>query len=123
MPVRVMKLVGVEVLITTNAAGGLNDDYKVGDIMVLKDHINIPGFTGTHPLKGPNDNRFGSRFFAVNDCYDRKFRRFAKELSVEMGVERHIHQGVYAMLGGPNFETVAELKMLRICGVDAVGQS
>ena len=57
MPVRVMKLCGVETLIATNAAGGLNQDYKVGDIMVLKDHINIPGFTGMHPLKGPNDQR------------------------------------------------------------------
>ncbi len=121
MPVRVMKLCGVKVLIATNAAGGLNADYAAGDIMVLKDHINIPGFTGLHPLKGPNDTRFGSRFFALNDCYDRKFRRLSQRLASEMGMGRHIHQGVYAMLGGPNFETVAELKMLRICGVDAVG--
>lgn len=61
MPVRVMKLCGVETLMVTNAAGGLNSRFKTGDIMILKDHINIPGFTGMHPLKGPNDGRFGSR--------------------------------------------------------------
>ena len=60
MPVRVMKLCGVETLIVTNAAGGLNRNFQVGDIMVLKDHINLPGFTGLHPLRGPNDNRFYS---------------------------------------------------------------
>ncbi len=92
MPVRVMKLCGVEVLIATNAAGGLNADYRCGDIMVLKDHINIPGFTGLHPLKGPNDNRFGSRFFALNDCYDKKFRRLAQRLTSETHHEKEIHQ-------------------------------
>lgn len=123
MPVRVMKLCGIEKLIVTNAAGGLNPKYKVGDIMIIKDHINLPGFTGMHPLRGPNDPRFGSRFFAVNDCYMKKIRDQASEIIKEQNLGDTCHQGVYAMLGGPNFETVAELKMLRICGVDAVGES
>eukprot|EP00095_Tigriopus_kingsejongensis_P011779 maker-scaffold119_size336447-snap-gene-1.15 protein:Tk11779 transcript:maker-scaffold119_size336447-snap-gene-1.15-mRNA-1 annotation:"purine nucleoside phosphorylase" len=123
MPVRVMKLCGIEKLIVTNAAGGLNPMFKVGDIMIIKDHINIPGFTGLHPLKGPNDPRFGNRFFAVNDCYVKRLRDLAEDVCREQDIANHFHQGVYAMMGGPNFETVAELKMLRICGVDAVGMS
>ena len=71
MPVRVMKLCGIEAIIVTNAAGALNQKFGVGDIMMIKDHINIPGMSGQHPLKGPNDKRFGSRFFALNDCYSR----------------------------------------------------
>ena len=77
MPVRVMKLCGIEAVIVTNAAGGLNPKFGVGDIMMIKDHINIPGMSGQHPLKGPNDTRFGSRFFALNDCYARYGRRTA----------------------------------------------
>lgn len=123
MPVRVMKLCGVENLIVTNAAGGLNPTYKVGDIMLLKDHINLPGFTGMHPLKGPNESRFGDRFFALNDCYDKKLRQLAKNVAENLKMKKSVHEGVYTMLGGPNYETVAELKMLRICGVDAVGMS
>ena len=125
MPVRVMKLIGIETLIVTNAAGGLNSAFKVGDIMVLKDHINMPGFTGMHPLRGPNDNRFGMRFFALNDCYDKKMRSMAKKIHKSMGENAPgvMHEGVYTMLGGPNFETVAELRMLKICGVDAVGNT
>eukprot|EP00094_Tigriopus_californicus_P010661 TCALIF_10285-PA protein Name:"Similar to PNP Purine nucleoside phosphorylase (Bos taurus)" AED:0.28 eAED:0.28 QI:0/0.4/0.33/0.83/0.8/0.83/6/523/330 len=123
MPVRVMKLCGIKKLIVTNAAGGLNPNFKVGDVMIIKDHINLPGFTGVHPLRGPNDPRFGSRFFAVNDCYMKRIRDQASEVVMEQKLEKCFHEGVYAMLGGPNFETVAELKMLRICGVDAVGMS
>lgn len=67
------------------------------------------------------NSRFGGRFFALNDCYDKELRQLAMKSAEEMKVEKMLHQGVYAMLGGPNFETVAELKMLRICGVDAVG--
>ena len=71
MPVRVMKLIGVEHLIATNAGGGLNNMFTVGDIMVLKDHINLPGFACQHPLRGPNDERFGPRFFPTNDLYNK----------------------------------------------------
>lgn len=123
MPVRVMKLFGIENIIVTNAAGGLNPAFKAGDIMMIRDHINLPGFTGAHPLKGPNDHRFGGRFFALNNCYDRDYRKMAREVGNEIGMGNSLHEGVYTMLGGPNFETVAELRMLRTCGVDAVGMS
>jgi len=123
MPVRVMKLCGIQNLIVTNAAGGINPRFKVGDIMILKDHINLPGFAGSHPLNGPNDTRFGNRFFALNNCYDRTFRVLARKIASDLNVERQVHEGVYTMLGGPNFETVSELRMLMTCGVDAVGMS
>ena len=84
----------------------------------------MPGFTGMNPLKGPNESRFGDRFFALNDCYDRQLRTMAKDIAEnKMEKKLTVHEGVYTMCGGPNFETVAELKMLRICGVDAVGMS
>ena len=124
-----MKLFGIENIIVTNAAGGLNSEYKEGDIMMISDHINLPGFTGAHPLKGPNDDRFiqiakdsqysktmfvinisfyfnfrfGCRFFALNNCYDPSFRQMAREVANEIGMENNFHEGVYAMLGGPNF--------------------
>ena len=120
-----MKVIGIQHLIVTNAAGGLNPNYSVGDLMMLKDHINIPGFAGIHPLKGPNDGRFGTRFFGANNCYDKEYRIMAKKIHESMGenVQGTLQEGVYAMLGGPNFETVAELKMLKVCGIDAVGKS
>ncbi|KAJ6636102.1 Purine nucleoside phosphorylase [Pseudolycoriella hygida] len=123
MPIRVMKLVGVTHLIATNAAGGLNPSYKVGDIVIVKDHINIMGFAGNNPLQGPNDTRFGPRFPPMNKAYDRKLIEYAMEIAEEMGMKDEVHEGVYTCLGGPNYETVAELKMLKILGVDAVGMS
>jgi len=123
MPVRVMRLLGVEHLIATNAGGGLNAAFNVGDMMVLKDHINLPGFACVHPLRGPNDERFGPRFFPCNDLYDADYRKFARKVAEELNLEGVVRQGVYAMVGGPNYETVAELKMLRELGVDSVGMS
>ncbi|XP_055842150.1 purine nucleoside phosphorylase isoform X2 [Episyrphus balteatus] len=123
MPVRVMKLVGVTVLIATNAAGGLNPKFKVGDLMIVRDHINMMGFAGNSPLQGPNDPRFGPRFPPMTNAYDSKMVRKARKIVKEMGVENDVHEGVYTCLGGPNYESVAELKMLRTMGVDAVGMS
>ncbi|XP_076281035.1 purine nucleoside phosphorylase isoform X2 [Lasioglossum baleicum] len=123
MPVRVMKLVGVTHLIATNAAGGLNPTYKVGDIMMVKDHVNMMGFAGNNPLQGPNDDRFGPRFPPMNKAYDRSLLEMGQQVAEEMGILDMVHKGVYTCLGGPNFETVAELKMLRMIGVDAVGMS
>lgn len=125
MPIRVMKLVGVTHLIATNAAGGLNSTYKAGDVMLIKDHINLMGFAGNNPLQGPNDERFGPRFPPMNKAYDKELMRKAKEIwkndSKNEGIA--IHEGVYTCLGGPNFETIAELRMLKQVGVDAVGMS
>ncbi|CAL4070241.1 unnamed protein product [Meganyctiphanes norvegica] len=123
MPVRVMKLMGVEKLLITNAAGGLNSSFNVGDIMIIKDHINFQGFAGDSPLRGYNDERFGPRFPAMNNAYDKDLRKRAKAVATEMKLENVIREGTYVMLGGPTYETVAELKMLQIIGVDAVGMS
>ncbi|XP_045121191.1 purine nucleoside phosphorylase-like isoform X1 [Portunus trituberculatus] len=123
MPVRVMKVMGVEQLVVTNAAGGLNPSYNVGDIMIIKDHINMQGFVGDSPLRGKNDERFGPRFPAMNNAYDRSLRRRAGEIALDMGLGDAVKEGVYVMLGGPTYETVAELNLLRILGVDAVGMS
>jgi len=123
MPVRVMKLIGVDNLLVTNAGGGLNTMFSVGDIMVLKDHINLPGFACQHPLRGPNDERFGPRFFPTNDLYNKKYRDIARQVARSLNLDGIVRQGVYAMVGGPNYETVAELKMLRELGVDSVGMS
>ncbi len=123
MPVRVMKLLGVSRVILSNAAGGLGDGLNVGDIMILKDHINFPALGGTNPLFGANDERFGPRFFALHDAYSyelrRRFLALAKTSSNGLGVS----EGVYAMCGGPSFETPAELRMMKLMGADAVGMS
>nr|ACO15342.1 Purine nucleoside phosphorylase [Caligus clemensi] len=123
MGVRVMKLMGVQTLIVTNAAGGLNPKYRVGDVMLLKDHVNIPGMAGKNPLRGPNDEKFGARFVALNNCYDKDLRNVGLQIAKAMKIDQKVHEGVYAYLGGPNYETVAELRMLQTSGVDAVGMS
>ena len=123
MPIRVMKLVGVTHLIATNAAGGLNPTYNVGDIVIVRDHINLMGFAGNNPLQGPNDPRFGPRFPPMNKAYDDTLKSYAYDIAKELGIEAQVHEGVYTCLGGPNYETVAELKMLKILGVDCVGMS
>jgi len=123
MPVRLMKLIGVKYLIVTNAAGGVNPNFKTGDIMIIKDHINLLGLAGNNPLNGPNDEKWGPRFPAMNDSYCPKLRKLAKEIALEVGAKNFIREGVYCSLGGPNFETVAEIRMLRIVGGDACGMS
>jgi len=123
MPVRVFKLLGIEVLIVTNAAGGLNPEYKVGDVMIIKDHLNFPGMGGDSPLRGPNDERFGTRFPALNNVYDAKLRLLAKQVGNELGMSNFMREGVYTMVGGPSFETVAELRAMKTLGIDAVGMS
>lgn len=123
MPIRVMKLTGVTHLIVTNAAGGLNEGYKVGDMVIVKDHINLMGFAGDNPLQGPNDTRFGPRFPPMNKAYNIEMRQHAFNVARELGISDRVHEGVYACVGGPNYETVAELKMLKTLGVDCVGMS
>ncbi|XP_067904725.1 purine nucleoside phosphorylase 4a [Heterodontus francisci] len=122
-PIRVFRLLGVEVLIVTNAAGSIADGYNPGDIMIIKDHINMPGFAGQNPLCGPNDERFGTRFPCLSDAYDRDLGKLALDISRELDCSNCVHEGVYCMLGGPSFETVAEARLLHKFGVDAVGMS
>ncbi|XP_046364336.1 purine nucleoside phosphorylase-like isoform X2 [Haliotis rufescens] len=123
MPVRVMKQMGVKTLFVTNAAGGINPDYKAGDMMIIKDHIDLPGLTGECVLIGKNDDRFGPRFPATVDIYDSKLRSMAAEIGKELGYGDYMREGVYIMIGGPTFETVAESRLLRLYGADAVGMS
>lgn len=123
MPVRVMKLLGVKYLIVTNAAGGLNTNFRVGDIMIIKDHINLPGLAGESPLRGPNDERWGTRFPAMNNAYDPGIIGVAKQAVIQLHMESYVREGTYVMVGGPNYETIAENKFLSRLGADAVGMS
>jgi len=121
LPVRVMQLLGAETLIVTNAAGGLNMVYRPGEVMVLRDHINLIGMAGLNPLRGPNLAEFGPRFPSMNDAYDPQLRELARNLALEAGVPCHL--GVYICLAGPSFETPADVRFLRLIGADAVGMS
>lgn len=123
MPIRVMKLVGVTHLIVTNAAGGLNEKYEVGDIVFLKDHINLMGFVGHNPLRGPNDTRFGPRFPCISKPYDDQMRIHALDIIRELNIENKVHEGVYTCTSGPNYESIAEVKLLKCFGIDCVGMS
>lgn len=120
-PIRVMQLLGIHTLILTNAAGGLNIGYRTGDVMLLNDHINLVGMTGNNPLMGPNDDSIGPRFPGMTHTYDRDLRQLAHQVADEAGIK--LHEGVYVCLSGPNYETPAEIRMLRIWGADAVGMS
>jgi len=117
-PIRVMKLLGVEKLIVTNAAGGVNENYRPGDLMLIKDHINL---TGRNPLIGPNDDSLGPRFPDMSEAYSRALREVARSVAAEQGIP--LQEGVYVGLLGPSYETPAEIRMLRILGGDAVGMS
>ena len=122
LPVRVMKVLGARTLIVTNAAGGLNPAYHPGDFMLISDHINMPGLAGANPLVGPNDERLGERFPPLARAYDAGLRALAHTVATAWP-EITLHEGVYAMVGGPSYETGAELRFLRMIGADAVGMS
>jgi purine-nucleoside phosphorylase len=122
LPVRVMARLGAQVLVVTNAAGALNPAYQPGDFMLIRDHINLPGLAGWHPLRGPNDERFGVRFPAMTVAYDEELRALVQRVAGEIP-SLHLHEGVYVMVSGPSYETPAELRFLRQIGGDAVGMS
>ena len=118
IPVRVMKLLGVKLLVVTNAAGAVNVDYRPGDVMIIKDHIKLNGFS---PMRGPNVPEFGDRFFDISDLYCKELRQIAEQCGEDSGLT--IHEGVYFFFPGPQFETPAEVRAARILGGDAVGMS
>ncbi|XP_024216674.1 purine nucleoside phosphorylase [Halyomorpha halys] len=122
--VRVMKLLGISYLILSNAAGSVDEDMRPGDIMVMKDHINLVGLAGNGPLIGPSPqvDRWGERYLCLSQVYDRTLRRLAEEAALEVGLQ-DLKEGVYMMVGGPNFETVAEARMIRVLGANVVGMS
>ncbi|TVX92831.1 purine-nucleoside phosphorylase [Paenibacillus agilis] len=117
-PVRVMKAVGVKQLLVTNAAGGINTAYHAGDLMLISDHLNL---TARNPLIGPNDEQFGVRFPDMSEAYSKRLRAIAKEVAARHSFT--FQEGVYVGLLGPNYETPAEIRMMRTLGADAVGMS
>jgi purine-nucleoside phosphorylase len=120
-PIRVLQALGITRLILTNAAGGLAETWSAGDIMLIRDHINLPGMAGHNPLIGPNDPHLGPRFPAMEHAYSPRLRALAHQVAREQGLS--LREGVYIMLSGPTFETPAELRFLRLMGGDAVGMS
>lgn len=117
-PIKVMKKLGVQNLIITNAAGSVNQSYNAGDLMVITDHINL---MGVNPLIGENDATLGDRFPDMSEVYNRALTELTLRKGQELGLS--VHNGVYAAMSGPSYETPAEINMLRIMGADAVGMS
>ena len=118
LPIRVLAALGVQTVVLTNACGGVNLDFKPGDLMLISDHIN---FSGANPLIGPNMDAFGPRFPDMSDLYTASLRAQIKEKAAQVGIG--LREGVYAMYSGPNYETPAEIRMFRIMGADTVGMS
>ena len=117
-PVRVMKMLGVEKLIITNACGAVNTEFAPGDLMLITDHINL---TANNPLIGPNNPELGVRFLDVSEVYSKKLRSIVADVAKEMHIT--LRHGVYAWWTGPTYETPAEVRMIRVLGADAVGMS
>lgn len=117
-PVRIMQKMGIEVLIVTNAAGGINTSFKPGDLMLINDHINL---MGDNPLRGQNHEELGPRFPDMSEAYSKELRVLAKAVAQDLNIE--LKEGVYAGLMGPSYETPAEIRFLRNIGADAVGMS
>jgi purine-nucleoside phosphorylase len=121
LPVRVMKRLGIDLLIVTNAAGAIDPSYSPGDLMLISDHIALVGMTGFNPLIGPNIDEFGPRFPDMSQAYDRKLLSLARTVAFEKKLT--VREGVYIGLSGPSFETPADLRFLRAIGASAVGMS
>lgn len=117
-PIRVLIRLGIESLVVTNAAGGVNMDFTPGDLMIIKDHIN---FTGQNPLIGKNLDQLGPRFLDMSKAYDNSYIDIAKKVGEKLGID--LKEGVYMWFTGPTYETPAEVKLARILGADAVGMS
>jgi purine-nucleoside phosphorylase len=117
-PVRTLALLGVKSLVLTNAAGGLNNSYTQGALIVISDHLNL---MGVNPLIGRNDARFGARFPDMTEVYDHEYQDVA--VTEAHGMNLELRRGIYAALSGPSYETPAEIRMLRLLGADAVGMS
>ncbi len=117
-PVRVLKSLGIKTLLVTNAAGGVNTNYNVGDFMLIRDHIN---FMGNNPLIGTNNDSFGPRFCDMSKAYAPHLREIAKAAAQKCGMQ--LHEGVYLACTGPSYETPAEIRAFRLLGADAVGMS
>jgi purine-nucleoside phosphorylase len=117
-PLRVLKQLGIDTLIVTNAAGGIREDLQRGQLVLISNHIN---FTGTNPLIGKNESKFGERFFDMTEPYSARLRDLAKTSAKKHGFS--LSEGVYIAVSGPSFETAAEIRAFRILGADLVGMS
>lgn len=117
-PVKVMKELGVQTVVVTNAAGGVNQSFEPGDLMIISDHINN---MGSNPLIGPNDSKFGARFPDMSEAYSKELRTLARDVASKLNIR--IREGVYVGNTGPSYETPAEVRMIRTIGGDAVGMS
>jgi purine-nucleoside phosphorylase len=117
-PIRVFGRLGIRAVILTNAAGGISTDLQPGNLVLIRDHLNLQGVS---PVSGPNDERFGLRFFDMTTAYDSEFQRIAQEEARRLGLE--LPRGVYAALPGPSYETPAEIQYLKVIGADLVGMS
>ncbi|KAJ51463.1 purine-nucleoside phosphorylase [Clostridium tetanomorphum] len=118
LPIHIMKYLGIKTLIVTNAAGGVNEGFKPGDLMIIKDHIN---FAFTNPLIGKNEEEIGPRFPDMSNAYDKDLVDLANKVAKNEQIE--VKEGIYVMMTGPTYETPAEIRMIRILGGDAVGMS
>ncbi|HKX29986.1 MAG TPA: purine-nucleoside phosphorylase [Blastocatellia bacterium] len=118
LPIRALGGLGVKKLVLTNAAGGINQNFQAGDFMLISDHVNLMMIS---PLRGQHDHRLGDRFPDMTEVYSRAYRQIAQEVAAEIGLQ--LKAGVYLALQGPNYETPAEIRMMRMLGADAVGMS
>ena len=121
LPVRVMQRLGLEMMIVTNAAGGVNPAFTPGDVMLITDHLNLIGMMGLNPLIGPNLDEIGPRFPDMSQAYDRKLMDVARKAAAHNNIP--LQEGIYCALSGPSFEGPADLRFLRLIGADAVGMS
>jgi purine-nucleoside phosphorylase len=121
LPVRVMQRLNIEILIITNAAGAVNQNFDPGQVMLITDHLNIMGMAGLSPLRGPNLDEFGPRFPDMSAAYDPELRQLSMQVAAQNNIR--LQQGVYAALAGPSFESPADLRFLKTAGADAVGMS
>lgn len=121
LPVRIMQRMGIEFMIVTNAAGGVNSDFQPGDVMLITDNLNLMGMSGLNPLMGPNLDEIGPRFPDMSQVYDKALSDLARKAARENNIT--LREGVYAGLSGPSFESPADLRFLRMAGADAVGMS
>jgi len=124
LPVQVMRCLGVKLVLVTNAAGGLKESYRVGDVAVIRDHIALPLLAGKNPLVGPNDEELGPRFPPTSNLYDVALQDIVVEVAKELEFDQYLHlDGTYAFVSGPQYESKSECAMLNMLGADAVGMS
>ena len=121
LPIRVMQRLGIRIVLVTNAAGGINQDFEPGNPMLITDHLNLLGMAGVNPLRGPNLDVFGTRFPDMSQAYDKELGELARKVAKDLGIT--LYEGIYVCLAGPTFETPADLRFLSNAGVDAVGMS